>query len=254
MNRYLIFSLVALLFLGCKDTPEKDSDAFIVLKKNSYSTSSINGITVYRLNERGRLMNGYYVVYNELSKWEEFSIENGILNGVYITFHPNGNFSSSSNYYQGQLHGEDKYYFPSGKLQRIVNFTNGKRTGEIVDYFESGQIRGKSKLENEDVVESTTYDIIGTIVSQTFIKDSRTITQVIRNGKVHRETISSNYDDYEAIKLFNEDGTLKHFFRMLDQDGTPTIVELDPEGNEIKRINLKDNPQEAMKYMRLLGL
>ena len=253
MNRPLILGFVFLLFLDCKNTTVKDNDAFIVLKQSSYTTSSINGITVYRLNERGRLMNGYYVIYNELSKWEEFRIENGILNGDYITFHPNGNLSSSSSYSQGQLHGEDRYYFPSGKLQRILNFTNGKRTGEIIRYFESGQIRGKSKLKNEEVIESVTFDIIGNIESQSFIKDSRTITQIITNGKVHKETISSNYDDYEAIKLYNEDGSIKHFFRMLNQDEAPIIVELDAEGNELKRINLKDNPQEGMKYMQLLG-
>ncbi|WP_248724475.1 hypothetical protein [Seonamhaeicola sp. ML3] len=86
-----------------------------------------------------------------------------------------------------------------------------------------------------------------------FIKDGRTITQTIRGGKVLMEQISSNYDSFEAMKLYNEDGSLKVYPRMIeDEEDGSYLIELDENENEIKRIDVKANPQEAMKYFQYL--
>lgn len=39
---------------------------------------------------------------------------------------------------------------------------------------------------------------------------------------------------------------------LMDGDNT-FIIERDENGDEIKRINLKENPQEALKYRELFG-
>lgn len=249
---YLTILLIT-LFLTCKNEVQESDSSFILIHRNGHTTSPINGYQVYILSKDKKPMDGYYVVGNELKKWEEFEVKNGILNGDYITYHPNGNRASKSIYKNGELHGKDSSFYTTGNLNSVKNYSNGKLVGTALRYFETGQINGKSIYENEEVVESISYDLLGTITSQTFIKDNRTITQTIKNGAVFSERISSNYDTYEAMKLYNEDGSLKHFFQMSeDDDGNPIIYVLDENEKVIEKINAKDNPQEILKYMLLL--
>ncbi|RED50605.1 hypothetical protein [Seonamhaeicola aphaedonensis] len=66
------------------------------------------------------------------------------------------------------------------------------------------------------------------------------------------EQISSNYDSFEAMKLYNEDGSLKFYLRMLEDGDNNYLIELDENEDELKRIDVKANPQEAMKYFQYL--
>ena len=69
------------------------------------------------------------------------------------------------------------------------------------------------------------------------------------------EQISSNYDNFEAMKFYNEDGSLKVFLRMLDDGDKSYLIELDENRNEIKRIDVKANPEQAMEYAKyFIGL
>ena len=253
MKSILKISSVALLFLvlifliSCKE--EKKSSGFTLIERNSYFMDSYNGIIVYRDNETKKPMDGYFIVGNKYTKWEEFNLANGILNGDDIVFHDNGEMYTHSTYLNGKLHGEEKKYYPSGKLQSVDTYNNGIQYGKSKDYYESGQLRTESKIENETVVESITYDIIGNIISQMFIDDGRKITQYIKNGKLFSEDISSTYDNFEAKKFYNKDGSLKIYLQMLDdQDDNHFLIELDENGDEIKRIDVKANPQEFLKY------
>lgn len=85
-----------------------------------------------------------------------------------------------------------------------------------------------------------------------FIKEGRKITQQIKSGKVFSEQISSTYDDFEAMKFYNEDGSLNVYLRMLDQEDKSFLIELNENGEEIKRIDVKANPQEAIKYFQYM--
>ena len=50
------------------------------------------------------------------------------------------------------------------------------------------------------------------------------------------------------MKFFNEDGSTKIYLQQVVENETMYVLELDENGNEIKRIDLKANPQEAFKY------
>ena len=197
-------------------------------------------------------MDGYFIVGDKVNKWEEFNLTEGVLNGDYIIFHNNGKVFSHSNYLKGKLHGEEKTYTITGVLSKVSNFSHGIRFGKDLSYFENGQLRSESKIKNEEIIESVTYDIIGEIESQMFIKDGRKITQNIKGGNVFFEQISSTYDSFEAMKFYNDDGSLKVYLRMLDEDDKSYLIELDVNGNEIKRIDVKANPQQAMKYFQYM--
>ena len=250
-SKIFSFLLIVLLF-GCKNPDNSDKSNFKLIPRNSYFTDNHNGISVYRENETRKPMDGYYVVGDKTTKWEEFNVTKGVLSGDYIIFHNNGNMFSQSKYLNGKLHGEEKTYTLSGILSKASNFNHGIRYGKDLSYFENGQIQSESKIKNEEVIESVTYNNIGEIKSQMFIKDGRKITQNIKAGKVFFEQISSTYDSFEAMKFYNEDGSLKIYLRMLEEDDKGYLIELDDNGDEIKRINVKANPQEAMKYFQYM--
>ena len=240
------------LYTNCKNDTINTDNSFILKGRNSYFVDSYNGISIYRDNDNRKPLNGYYVIANESTKWEEFNVENGILNGDYISYHNNGKKFSEAKYIKGKLHGEEKTYSITGALSKLSTYRHGVRYGETITYYNNGNIESKSKIENEKTVESVSFDLIGNIESQMFIKDGRSITQTIVGGKVQVEQISSNYDSFEAMKLFNEDGSLKVFLRMLDEGDKSYLIELDENEDELKRIDVKANPQEAMKYFQYL--
>ena len=85
-----------------------------------------------------------------------------------------------------------------------------------------------------------------------FIKDRRKITQHIKAGKIFSEEISSTYDNFEATKFYNDNGYLKLFIQMLTEDENAYIIKRNEAGEEVKRINLKENPNELLKYQEYL--
>lgn len=249
--RIFNFLLIILLF-SCKNSEKSSTSDFKLIPRNSYFIDNYNGISVFRDNETRKPMDGYFVVGDKFTKWEELNLKKGVLNGDYIVFHNNGNMFSHSKYINGKLHGEEKTYTLSGVLSKVSNFNHGVKIGKDLSYYENGQIQSESKIENEEIVESISYNIIGEIESQMFIKDGRKITQQIKAGKVFAEQISSNYDNFEAMKFYSDDGSLKVFLKMIDEDDKNYLIELDENENEIKRIDVKANPNEAMKYFQFM--
>ncbi len=246
----LLLNITVNLF-SCKQGKNKDGDSFTLIGKDDYYIE-YSTLEIYREVKTKTPLNGYYVIGNKTTKWEEFNVEKGLLNGEYLFYHPNGNVSIKSNYVKGRIQGEEIYYYPNGAIQQKHTYVNQVIHGEKIHYYEGGQIKSKAVFENGKSDNHTGYDLVGNITSQTFVKDGLSINQVIKKGKVFSENISSTYDDYEAMKFYNVDGSLKHHLRMLEENGVPIIIELDENGNEKKRINLKENSQEALKYMQLL--
>lgn len=241
-----------LLTVNCKNNNKSNTNDFEFIPRNSYFIDNYNGISVYRSNDTKKPMDGYFVVGDKFKKWEEFNVKKGVLHGDYIVHHSNGKKFSHAIYNNGKLHGEEKTYYLSGELKHVKTYKHGKLFGKSIGYFENGQIQSESKIKDENIVESTRYTIIGEIESQMFIKDGRKITQAIRGGKVLSEQISSTYDNFEAMKFYNADGSLKVYLRMLDDGEKSYLIELDENENEIKRIDAKANPQDAMKYFQFM--
>jgi antitoxin component YwqK of YwqJK toxin-antitoxin module len=248
MKYYIKILILILTVSACQKSTKKEVEDFIFLEDSNYMIDSYNGISVFRLGKTKEVMNGYYVVGNDFGKSEEFKVINGILNGPNITYSNDNRIYSKSNYINGRKHGEELIYYPSGKLKKKTKYNKGILVGMQIVYFESGQIRSESKTKNDKVIESTSYDIVGNINSQTFIKDSRTITQQINNGKITYEHIDSNYDNFDAMKFYNDEGELEKFLQMYDNGTDKFIIELDANEKEIQRIDIKNEPKKMFEY------
>ena len=191
----LYLTLFMLLCFSCNNlSNEENKDSFIFIGRNEYTQSSFNGLIYYKLKSSKELMNGYYVVGNKTTKWEEFEVKDGLLNGDYIIFHNNGNIYSHSHYIQGLKEGEELTYSLDGKLQNKNNYNNDAKNGLQYSYFDNGNLSTTSKFDNGNFIESVNYNILGQITSQSFIKNDQRVKQVIKYGKVYSETISNNND------------------------------------------------------------
>ncbi|WP_194766318.1 toxin-antitoxin system YwqK family antitoxin [Tamlana sp. I1] len=237
----------------CKKDNTTKQATFKLIKRNSYYIDTSNGLSIYINNGTNKPLNGYYVVGDKFKKWEEFNVKNGLLHGQSIVFHKNGEIFSISNYSNGKLDGEEKKYTLFGKLSRLNTYRNGVKYGKSLSFFENGDIKHEAKIQDGEIIESTTFNSIGDIKSQMFIKEGRKIKQHIKAGTVIFEEISSTYDNFEATKIYNEDGSLKLFIQTLSDGYNDFIIERDKNGKEIKRVNLKENPQEANKYKQLFN-
>lgn len=251
-NYTFLILVNSLLFISCNSSgKDKNDDGFTFIKRNDYTINSYNGLPYYRLNETKEFMDGYYVVGNKMSKWEEFEFKKGLLHGDYIVFHPNGEIYSQTTYANGKKHGEELMYHNNGILNSKSTFKNNELVGSKFTYFDNGKIQSESRIEDGRPIETQHYNILGNIVSQSFIRNGRTIYQEIVEGKVFSEMVSSNYDNYETMRFYNEDGSTKLYLQRIEENDTMYILELDNEGNELKRIDIKANPEEALKYAAL---
>jgi antitoxin component YwqK of YwqJK toxin-antitoxin module len=95
---------------------------------------------------------------------EQFSIENGILEGPYSRFYDNGRLREEGNFSKGKMQGIIYYYYPNGQLKRIANYQFGIKDGEMVEYWSNGmmfaQFLFKNDLENgKQIIYSRTGNI-----------------------------------------------------------------------------------------------
>ena len=250
----------SLLFLGilslsaCQEEIKESSDSVTYIERNGYYTTQQGGHTVYRLNEKGRLMDGRYVVGNEKNKWEEFEVKQGVLNGGYMTYHPNGNRSDFNHYKDGVLNGPAKTFFLSGKLQDSSYYKNNVKVGEITKFYESGEIKAVTKLADGKPNGTVRYDEAGTKIGEQYAEGGYMVDKSFKDGKVTKETISSEYDDFEAIKLYDDTGAMTHYFRMVEGNDKLEMIFLDENKKEVKRYNSKQHRSKMMEIMKLAEL
>ena len=114
---FILLVTISVCLIGCKQEKDKDDSSFTFISKDDYFVE-YSSLDIYRNAETKKPLNGYYVVGKDLTKWEELNVENGILNGEYLFYHPNSNVSIRSNYDKGKIHGEEIYYYPSGTIQQ----------------------------------------------------------------------------------------------------------------------------------------
>ena len=80
---------------------------------------------------------------------EQFSIENGILEGPYSRFYDNGRLREEGNFSKGKMQGIIYYYYPNGQLKRIANYQFGIKNGEMVEYWSSGMMFAQFLFKND---------------------------------------------------------------------------------------------------------
>ena len=147
-------------------------------------------------------------------------------------------------------HGEELTYSLEGKLIKKDIYKNDVLFDKAFTYYENGKVKSESKITDGEASETLWYDEIGNINAQMFIRDGKIHKQLVKNGTVVSERITTNYDNFERFKFYNEDGSFKTALEMDIIGDDAFIIELDEKGNIIKKLNVKENLQEAMSYQK----
>lgn len=264
------------LFNGrTKSSSEEYTDIY------SYKDGELDGLNVvyYKNNikeighwKAGK-QNGLFQMYTEDGVLiDSGTFKNGERDGLTEQFYNDtGKLRVSANYKNGVLEGEFKAYYPNGNLQGEVNYINGEMNGEFKEYHENKKIRLSGSYKNSlQEGEWKSYLEDGTLESLINYKDGELHgikEDYYPNGNVWtRQEFKNNDLDgvYEVYyengnpqlkakikngqtieeQRFNHDGTLynEHDEKIVESDDEIIISE-----------NSEDFSKELEKGMETLG-
>ena len=137
MKKFLtIFCLV--LLTSCSPPPEVPSNQLVERQWVTYQVNSDQPFTGTSVE--------YYVdtiienQFEERVLWKRTTYKDGVMDGLYESFHPNGQMGVRENYKGGQKHGLHEVFYKNGQLQETGNFIDGKPDGLWEFFDEYGQL------------------------------------------------------------------------------------------------------------------
>ena len=73
------------------------------------------------------------------------NFKNGVLEGAYIRYHPNGQLEQEGNYINGKLEGDYSWYFINGQLKQKSLFKNNLLNGMTSYYRKNGNLETRKQ-------------------------------------------------------------------------------------------------------------
>jgi len=200
----------------------------------SNTGSNPNGITISEVEDRypnGQIKSsGMHTMTNERDgQWhifrEDGSLEsmefyaNGVINGPYAEYYPNGQASLISAFLNGKQHGVSKSYYENGTLKEEVTHKDGVKTGKMTQYFPNGKASLIAMFANDepsgaytDFYENGNKKREGKLDKGNMVG---TWKHYYENGKMSKEeTWSSTSGELNGVhKGYYENGNQKHVLR-----------------------------------------
>ncbi len=132
-----------------------------------------DGILESEGNMNGINRVGKWIYYNTDGKTivSEENYENGLLNGIAITYFAPGKIAESLNYKNGELQGNALRYSSEGILLDDLQYKNGKLHGLAKYYNVSGKLVRKGYYENDEKVGNWEYFEDGKPIKANKIKE-----------------------------------------------------------------------------------
>lgn len=95
--------------------------------------------------------------------------DQGVKNGVFKNFYPDGSLECIGNYSKGKVNGTFKCYYPDGQLKTVANYEYEKPIGEYKQYYPTGKLKEFSENIGNGI--HIFYDSIGNIANKVIFKD-----------------------------------------------------------------------------------
>ena len=203
------------LFTGrTKSASEEYTDIY------SYKDGELDGLNVvyYKNNikeighwKAGK-QNGLFQMYTEDGVLiDNANFKDGERDGVTEQFYNDtGKLRVSANYKNGVLEGEFKAYYPNGNLQGEVNYVNGEMNGDFKEYHENKKIRLSGSYKNSlQEGEWKSYLEDGTLESIINYKDGELHgikEDYYKNGNVWTRQEFKNNDLDGVYEVYYENG------------------------------------------------
>ncbi|AFH49386.1 Hypothetical protein IALB_1678 [Ignavibacterium album JCM 16511] len=167
----IIIILVSVIFFSCEQSKEREIEQPLVVKEGLLYKDSTSTVP-YSGRHKSKI----------LDKVIEYEVKDGIKNGDFILYFPDGKIEMKGKIVNDKNEGEWKYYLPDGTLQTVGifvndlpestwtwfyqdgkifeqgNFKNGVRIGEWKTFDQYGKLRVLRKFENGEVKDSTVFN------------------------------------------------------------------------------------------------
>ena len=194
MNKILIIlSFVILASCAPNEVPSKDLIERQGLTYEVNSQTPFSGVSVeYYLDT---------ILKNEFEDrvlLQRTIFKKGIKNGLYESFHLNGQLKVKENFKDGKEDGLSETYDENGQLSQKGNYKDGKRDGLWESYHDNGQLQKKENYKKDGTQDGLeTYHDNGQLSSKANFKDGGIDglwEWYHENGQLRSKTCYKNYE------------------------------------------------------------
>ena len=134
----LLTILCLVLLSSCSPPPEVPSNQLVERQGVTYQVNSDQPFTGTSVE--------YYIdtiikdQFEDRVLWKRTIYKDGVVDGLYESFHPNGQTGVRENYTLGLEHGLHEVFYENGQLKETGNFINGEKDGLWEAFDERGQL------------------------------------------------------------------------------------------------------------------
>ena len=220
----------------------------ILIDSGTFKDGERDGLTEQFYNDTGKLrvsanykngvLDGEFKAYYPNGNLQgEVIYKNGEMNGEYKEYNENKSIRLSGNYKNNLQDGEWKSYLEDGTLETIVNYKDGELNGLKEDYYKNGNVWIRQEFKNNDL--DGVYEVY-------YENGNPQLKAKIKNGQtVEEQRFNHDGTPYnEKEKIIN--GTVS------DSSDEITIKEVSDDEIVISE-NSEDFSKELEKGMETLG-
>ena len=221
----------------------------ILIDSGTFKDGERDGLTEQFYNDTGKLrvsanykngvLDGEFKAYYPNGNLQgEVIYKNGEMNGEYKEYNENKSIRLSGNYKNNLQDGEWKSYLEDGTLETIVNYKDGELNGLKEDYYKNGNVWIRQEFKNNDL--DGVYEVY-------YENGNPQLKAKIKNGQTIEEQRFNHdgtpYNEKEKIII---NGTIS------DSSDEITIKEVSDDEIVISE-NSEDFSKELEKGMETLG-
>ena len=221
----------------------------ILIDSGTFKNGERDGLTEQFYNDTGKLrvsanykngvLDGKFKAYYPNGNLQgEVTYKNGEMNGEYKEYNENKSIRLSGNYKNNLQNGEWKSYLENGTLESIVNYKDGELNGLKEDYYKNGNVWIRQEFKNNDL--DGVYEVY-------YENGNPQLKAKIKNGQtVEEQRFNHNGTSYNEKEKIIINGTVS------DSSEEITIKEVSDDEIVISE-NSEDFSKELEKGMETLG-
>lgn len=234
----------------------------ILIDSGTFKNGERDGLTEQFYNDTGKLrvsanykngvLDGEFKVYYPNGNLQgEVTYKNGEMNGEYKEYNENKNIRLSGNYKNNLQDGEWKSYLEDGTLETIINYKDGELNGLKEDYYKNGNVWIRQEFKNNDL--DGVYEVYyenGNPQLKAKIKNGQTVEE----QRFNHDGTSYNEKEKIIINGTVSDNSVENIIS--EDDGGITIREVSDDEIIISENfdeNMENFSKELEKGMETLG-
>ena len=199
-------------------------------------------------NYKNGVLDGEFKAYYPNGNLQgEVTYKNGEMNGEFKEYHENKNIRLSGSYKNSLQEGEWKSYLEDGTLETIVNYKDGELNGLKEDYYKNGNVWTRQEFKNNDL--DGVYEVY-------YENGNPQLKAKIKNGQTVEEQRFNHdgtpYNEKEKIIINDTVSDNSDKNTISEDDDEITIREVSEDEIVISE-NSEDFSKELEKGMETLG-